>query len=135
MRVKLAYGRSGMTVNMPDNRTSIIEPLFMPSIPDQAASIRHALDHPIRSRPLREVIGADDTVAIVFCDITRPMPNALVLPLVLEQLSHVPREQIVLICATGTHRANTPEELEQMLGGDVARNYRVVNHDGADKST
>src|SRR5579884_2023823 len=135
MRVKLAYGRSGMTVNMPDNRTSIIEPLFMPSIPDQAASIRHALDHPIRSRPLREVIDADDTVAIVFCDITRPMPNALVLPIILEQLAHVRREQIVLINATGTHRANTPEELSRMLGPDIVRDYRIVNHDGADRST
>ncbi len=135
MRVKLAYGRSGMTVNMPDNRTSIIEPLFMPSIPDQAASIRHALDHPIRSRPLREVISADDSVAIVFCDITRPMPNALVLPLVLEQIRHVPREQITLICATGTHRGNTPEELAQMLGPDIVRDYRIVNHDCTDRST
>ena len=94
MRVKLAYGRAGMTVNMPDNRTSIIEPLFMPSIPDEAASIQHALNHPIRSRPLREVISAEDSVAIVFCDITRPMPNALVLPLVLEHLQHVPRKKI-----------------------------------------
>jgi lactate racemase len=124
-----------MTVNMPDNRTTTIEPLFMPSIPDQAASILHGLNHPIRSLPLREVVSSDDTVAVVFCDLTRPMPSSLVLPIVLEQLSHVPREQIVLICATGTHRANTREELEQMLGPDLVRDYRIVNHDAADKST
>jgi nickel-dependent lactate racemase len=135
MRVKLAYGRSGMTVNLPDLRTTIIEPLFMPSLPDESASVLHGLLHPIRSRPLREVIGPQDTVAVVFCDITRPMPNALVLPLVLKQLSHVPREQIVLICATGTHRANTRGELEQMLGQDIVREYRIVNHDAADRST
>ncbi|HEX6511435.1 MAG TPA: nickel-dependent lactate racemase, partial [Chloroflexota bacterium] len=135
MRVKLAYGRAGMTVNMPDNRTTIIEPLFMPSIPDEAASVFHGLTHPISSPPLRDVISADDSVAVVFCDITRPMPNKLVLPVVLQELSHVPRQNIVLICATGTHRGNTREELEQMLGADVVRHYRIVNHDAADRST
>jgi lactate racemase len=124
-----------MTVNMPDNRTSVIEPLFMPSIPDEGASVLHALTHPIRSAPLAEVIGAGDSVAVVFCDITRPMPNSLVLPIVLEQLAHVPRKNIVLICATGTHRANTPDELRQMLGPDIVRDYRVVNHDSTDRST
>lgn len=135
MRVKLAYGRSGMTVNLPDLRTTVIEPQFMPGLPDQGLSVVHGLLHPIRSRPLSEVVSAGDTVAVVFCDITRPMPNAVVLPLVLEQLSHVPREQIVLICATGTHRANTREELEQMLGQEVVRKYRIVNHNATDKST
>src|SRR2546421_6237200 len=118
MKVKLAYGRSGMTVNMPDLRTSVLEPQFMPGLPDEALSVVHGLQHPIRSRPLNELVGPDDTVAVVFCDITRPMPSSLVLPLVLEQLAHVPRRQVVLICATGTHRGNTREELEQMLGPD-----------------
>lgn len=135
MRVKLAYGRAGMNVNMPDNRTQIIEPLFMPAIPDEGASIEHALRHSIRSRPLRDVISPSDTVAVVFCDVTRPMPNALVMPILLEHLSHVPREKVVLICATGTHRGTTRDELEHMLGPDIVRNYRIVNHDGADKST
>jgi len=103
MRVKLAYGRGGMTVNMPDNRTTVLEPLFMPSIPDQAASIYHALVHPIQSRPLRECIAAGDTVAIVVCDVTRPMPSSLVLPVMLEELRHVPREQIVLTRIDQTH--------------------------------
>ncbi|HEU0169268.1 MAG TPA: nickel-dependent lactate racemase [Chloroflexota bacterium] len=135
MKVKLAYGRSGMTVNMPDNRTTVIEPQFMPSIPDEAASVLHALQHPIRSRPLRHVVDADDTVAIVFCDITRPMPNGLVLPVILAELEHVPKEHIVLINATGTHRANTHDELVQMLGEEIVDNYRIVNHDAFDKST
>ena len=135
MKVKLAYGRGGMTVNMPDNRTTVIEPLFMPSIPDQAASIYHALMHPIRSRPLRECVSAGETVAIVVCDVTRPMPSALVLPVLLDELRHVPREQIVLISATGTHRANTSEELEQMLGAEILRNYRIVQHDATDRAS
>ncbi|HUZ76170.1 MAG TPA: nickel-dependent lactate racemase [Chloroflexota bacterium] len=135
MRVKLAYGRGGLTVNMPDNRTTVIEPQFMPGIPDEAASIRHALRHSIRSAPLHDVVRSGDTVAIVVCDLTRPMPTSLVLPVLLAELDHVPPEQIVILVATGTHRGNTPQELDQMLGHDVARRYRVVNHDAFDAST
>ncbi len=135
MRVKLAYGRSGMTVNMPDNRTTIIEPQFMPSIPDEAASVQHGLRHSIRSAPLSQVVGPDDTVAIVICDITRPMPSSLVIPVLLAELQHVPPERVVLINATGTHRGNTPDELATMLGREVVDRYRVVNHDAFDKST
>ncbi|MDE3077457.1 MAG: nickel-dependent lactate racemase, partial [Chloroflexota bacterium] len=135
MRVKLAYGRSSMNVNLPDNRTTVIEPQFMPSIPDEGASVVHALRHSIRSAPLRSLVGPEDTVAVVVCDITRPMPSSLVVPLVLAELEHVPAEQVVIVNATGTHRGNSPEELEQMLGPEVVRRYRVVNHDAFDRST
>jgi len=70
----------------------------------------------------------DQTVAISVCDITRPMPSSRVLPVLLAELEHVPREQISILVATGTHRSNTVGELEDMLGADVVRNYPVVNH-------
>ncbi|MHB8620180.1 MAG: nickel-dependent lactate racemase [Chloroflexota bacterium] len=134
MRVKLAYGRGGMTVNMPDNRTTVLEPQFMPGIPNERASVLHALRHSIRSAPLRDVVGRDDTVAVVVCDLTRPMPSSVVVPVLLDELSHVPRDRVVIVNATGSHRANTREELEAMLGPEVVAAYRVVNHDASDRS-
>ena len=70
------------------------------------------------SPPLRELVRPDDTVAILFSDITRPTPNDRLLPPLLAELerTRVPREQITLINATGAHRANTDEELRGMLG-------------------
>jgi len=56
------------------------------------------------------------------------------LPVLLEEISHVPREQIVLINGVGTHRANTKDELEEMLGPDVVANYRIVQHDCRDQA-
>jgi nickel-dependent lactate racemase len=74
------------------------------------------------------MVSLDDTVAIVFSDITRPMPNRRVLPYLLEELSHIPKDQIVFINALGTHRPNTNDELENLLGPEIAEHYKVVQH-------
>jgi nickel-dependent lactate racemase len=63
------------------------------------------------------------------------MPSARVLPAILSALSHVPSDQITILVATGTHRANTKTELEEMLGPAIVREYRVVNHDARNPST
>ncbi len=134
MRVKLAYGREGLWTDLPDRNVTILEPGFVPGVPDEPAAIRRALRQPIDSAPLRQMVHAGDTVAIVFSDLTRPMPNDRVLPVLLKELSHVPTEDVVLINALGTHRANTAEELDRMLGPDVVRRYRILQHDCTDKS-
>lgn len=136
MKVRLAYGKEGLWVELPDDlEVEVIEPRFVPGLPDEEAAIRKALREPIASPPLRELVRPSDTVAIVFSDITRPMPNRRVLPPILEELSHVPRENIILINALGTHRPQTRQELEEMLGPEVVSNYTILQHDCNDRST
>jgi nickel-dependent lactate racemase len=72
-------------------------------------------------------------VAIVFSDITRPMPNDRVLPVLLGELSHVPDDRILLINALGTHRPNTKDELVALLGPEIVERYRVLQHDCHDE--
>lgn len=129
MEVMLAYGRNGLKVSLPDTNVTVIEPEYIPGLADEAAALRDAMRAPIEAAPLRESVRANDTVAIVVCDITRAMPTSRVLPVLLDEIKHVPREQITIINATGTHRAQTPAELDRLLGAEIARNYRVVNHD------
>ena len=75
------------------------------------------------------------TVAIALCDGTRPQPRALVLGALLEQLDGiVDRSDVVVLIATGTHRPNTPAEIDAMLGADLASTMRVINHDCRDVS-
>ena len=135
MKVKLAYGRDGLVVDLPDDRTTVIEPVYVPGLPDEAGALTSALRNPVGAPPLRRMVSAEQTVAISVCDVTRPMPSATVLPVVLAELAHVPQERIVILVATGTHRANTPDELERMLGPLVMGRYRVVNHDAFDASS
>jgi len=132
MRVTLAYGRNGLPVEIPEESTVLI-PKQNPGLADEAAAVRDALEEPIGSPPLRDIVSASDRVAIVFSDLTRPMPTARVLPHLLSELAHVPDKQILLINALGTHRGNTPGELDEILGPDVARRYPILQHDAWDK--
>ena len=132
MRVDLKYGKTGLQVTLPDDAT-VIYPKEMPGLPDEQAALRAALAMPIGMPPLSRIVQPGDRVAIVFSDITRPMPSDRVLPVLLEALDGlVPREKILLINGTGTHMANTREELIGMLGQDIMDNYRVMNHDAWD---
>lgn len=132
MRVKLAYGKEGLWVDLPDHNVTVVEPRHVPGLSDEAEAIRDALRSPIGAPPLRELVKADDTVAIVFSDVTRPQPRDRMLPPLLDELAHVPPDQVVLINGLGTHRPNTPDELSSMLGHDIVARYRVVQHDPMD---
>ena len=133
MIVPLAYGRAGLDLAVPDDladRVTVVEPRYVPGVPDEAAALRAALREPVGTPPLRDLLSPTDTVAVVFCDITRPMPSDRVLPVLLEEVETVVgRDRIVLINGTGTHRANTPAELREMLGPELVEQYRIVQHD------
>ncbi len=128
MRVELAYGSEGLAAEVPEDAT-IVLPRQVPGLLDEEAAIRAALRQPIGCPSLRSMVGPDDRVVIVFSDITRPMPNGCVLPVLLRELEHVPRQNLLLLNALGTHRRNTPEELTAMLGPEIVHNYTVCQHD------
>ena len=84
-------------------------PVDEPALPDEAAAITAALRSPLAGAPLADLLSAGDRVAVVFPDLTRPMPNRIVLPPLLAELARagVPDDRITLFCATGTHRQAT----------------------------
>jgi lactate racemase len=132
MRVHLQYGLDGLDVELPSERVRVIEPTYVEGLPDEQAAFAAAARRPMGGRPLREAIGAGETVAIVIPDITRPLPTDRLLRWIFAELPHVPPERFVIINGTGSHRGNTPAELAQMVGADVVARYRIVNHDARD---
>jgi nickel-dependent lactate racemase len=136
MKINLAYGKTGLEIELPDELdVTVVEPKFVPGLPDPEAALREALKSPIEAPPLRNVVKADDKVGVVFSDITRPTPNHLMLPAVVKELAHVPSENITLFNALGTHRPNTDEELRGMLGDTLVDGYRIVQNNAFDPST
>lgn len=135
MKTHLQYGRDGLEVELPSGLVTVLAPRFLPGLPDEAAAFREAVRAPIDSRPLKEVIGAADQVAVVIPDITRPLPTDRLLPWLFAELAHVPAENFVIVNGTGSHRANTDAELAGMVGREVFEGYRVVNHDAHDPET
>jgi len=133
MNVELAYGRTHLDLSLPDDvHVDIVEPRCAEELPNAPEVLRCCLRDPIASKALKELVRPTDKVGIVFSDITRPTPNHIILPVILDELRFVPDEQIVLLNATGTHRPNTCEELGAMLGGEVAGRYRIVQNDAGD---
>jgi len=130
-KVNLAYGKTGLEVAVPDDAV-VIEPRHIDGLAYEKGAVLHALRHPTGTPPLRDMVRATDRVAIVISDITRPTPNHKLVPWLLEELSHVPRENFVVINGLGSHRANTREELIGMLGQAVVDGIRVENHDAFD---
>lgn len=130
MRVSIAYGRGELEIDLPgDVPVQVITPAETPGLPDERAALVQALRQPIGCPPLRQIIPAGARVAVVFSDITRPMPNDRVLPALLEEIGLASPGEVILINALGTHRPNSPEELEHMLGRGIASRYRIVQHD------
>lgn len=136
MNVTLAYGRTGLDVELRDEwDVTVVEPTFIPGLPDPELALRQALQSPIESPPLRDLVGPSDRIGVVFSDITRPAPNHLMLPAVLDALAHIPKENVALFNALGTHRRNTDAELQGMFGDAPVDSYRILQNDAFDPST
>jgi nickel-dependent lactate racemase len=127
--IELAYGRNGLRVAV-DPRADVIEPRYVPGLPDEPAAIVEALRSPTSGPALRDVVPKGARVGISVCDVTRPFPGRRVLPVLIDELHGC---EITLFIATGTHRGCTDAELEEMLGADVAHRCRVVQHDAFDR--
>jgi len=137
MKTMFAFGKHGLDVLLPDGpeyeliRAHAGEPLT-----DVQGALAAALDGPIGGASIEELARGKKSAAISVCDITRPAPNATTLPPLLERLHRagILPENVTFIIATGLHRAATAEELQVILGPDIASRYNVVNHDAKDLS-
>ncbi len=135
MNIHLQYGTDGIAINLPDANTTIFTPAFLAGLPDEAASFQDAVRNPINAEPLRERIKSSDKVAVVIPDLTRPLPTEKLLTWTFAELAHVPAENFTIINGTGSHRVNTEAELIAMVGADIVKNYKIVNHNSHDAAT
>ena len=133
MNVNLAYGKTGINVDFPDNlNIDVIAPVYQSRLKDEIGEISNTLKFPIGAEPLRALITPGEKIGIVFSDITRATPYHKILPPLLLELSEVPDEDIVFFIATGTHRANTREELISILGDAFVDRFRIVQNNYLD---
>ena len=133
MKVRLEYGRTGLDVDLPDK--PVVRKLAYKNatpISDPNAAVRHVIAHPIGTPPLADLARGRKNACVVICDITRPVPNKLILTPILETLeaAGIPRDQITILVATGLHRPNEGEELVEMVGQEIVDRYRIENHHG-----
>jgi nickel-dependent lactate racemase len=134
--IKLAYGKSGLTVDFPDNMDiTVLNPKYIPGMGDTQSDVLQALRAPIASPPLYDFVKPSDKIGIVVNDITRPTPYHNLLPSVLHELERVPAENITFSIALGTHREDSQGEVREILGDEIVDNYRVVQNNAFDPNT
>jgi nickel-dependent lactate racemase len=110
---------------------TVIRPKYAQPMSDAEAAFRAACCQPTGRRPLREIVRPTDRVVIVTSDGTRAVPNRKLIPWILSELP-VPVSQVTVLLGNGSHRANTPVEIEAMFGADLVQRVRIVNHDAFD---
>lgn len=100
-------------------------------VPQQNQVINKALEDPISTPRLKDLVKPTDKVVIIVDDFTRPTPAASILQPVLEQvhMAGAPKDAVVILIASGTHRAMTGQELVAKLGKTICERYKVINHD------
>lgn len=127
MQVQLAYGRSGLCIEVPDD-AEVIEPQHAPALASPLQAVLQALAGPLGTPPLSEMLDPTRQVCIVHCDGTRPMPGELLMNALMEVFADVrlPDSQVTLLNALGTHRENTPEELAELVGTKALGRYRSL---------
>ena len=132
-QVALAYGRGGLTIEVPVG-AAVVRPRDVAGVGDEAAAIRAALAEPTGAPPLAQLADGKRRVVVTHSDITRATPNDRILPVLLAALEEagVARGDITLINALGTHRRQTGDELRAMLGADIVARYRCLQHDAWD---
>lgn len=132
MEIALNYGRGSLPVRLPVGvRATVIRKPEMPVLPDGPAAVEAALAAGVDAHALAEEARGASSACILICDITRPVPNGLLLQPLIRALTAagVPRSGITVLVATGLHRPNLGAELAELVGDPwVLANVRVENH-------
>jgi nickel-dependent lactate racemase len=131
------YGEGEIAFSLPEGfkEALVVEHNPMPPLRDVQASIRLALKNPTGCPPLRELASPGDKVCIVVTDMTRPCPDHLLVPILLEELhaAGMSDEDVTFLVGVGMHRASTAEEKVAKLGAEVVRRYTVLDSDPLDR--
>ena len=132
MNIDLLYGKQTLPIQLsPDWDVSIIRKNAMPILADPKGAIQAALANPVSVAALAEEAKGARSACVLICDITRPVPNGLFLPILVRQLldAGIAADKITILVATGLHRPNEDDEMRELIGDDwVMNTVNIANH-------
>ena len=132
--IQLGYGHSNLNFDYDATRFQVLAPNEGETHPLSDVEVNAALDAPIESLRLEDLIASDDTVLIVVSDATRATGSAQIINLLVRRLieNGVLPVNIAIIFATGIHRPVRPEEKIELLTSFIAQRIRILDHDAGD---
>lgn len=132
MLEKIPYGKGYLEVELPDDTVCLSVSEGKIAVPGEE-KIKQALnslyDHDF------SFFKGKTSVGIATSDETRPVPNALLIPLLFEKLAEqgVKEKDVTIYIGTGLHHTVNDEEMERIVGQEVFSRFRCVTHDAWDK--
>jgi nickel-dependent lactate racemase len=132
MQYSLAYGRERLTVELPEkNVVKVLKIQSTAALEDPMDAVFDVLEEPLEAMPLAAVAEGKRSACVVVCDSTRPVPNPVVLPPILQTLEDAGMDvaKITILIATGLRRTTTSEERHEIVGEDIMlRKFKVSDH-------
>lgn len=136
MKISLPYGKDkNVTFEVPkENVCFIADRGKAPTLKKTQYEVARSLRNPISTSPLSDMVRSGDNIVIVVDDITRPTPQDVILPVLLDELNAagVPDDDIEIVIALGTHRKMTEAEIREKYGSEIIERVSIINHDYRD---
>lgn len=131
---ELPFGNGRLAV---EATGTLIECHMGPTVADETAAVQAALDRPIGTAPLRQIVRPGERVAIIVNDITRLTRTDMLLPPIVNTLNSagVPDSDIFIVFALGIHRLQTDEERRLIVGDEIFRRLRMFDHVSTDDAS
>jgi nickel-dependent lactate racemase len=139
--IKLDYGKDGIEIKVnPSWNLTVFRPKSQEVIEDTSKLIREAINNPIGTLPLKDIIkekGDIKQACIVVSDATRPVPSKIILKALIEELNSygIEDSQMLILIATGLHRRSREDELERILGKELKNRLKSIDHVATDKAS
>ena len=139
--IKFDYGKDGIEIQInPSWNLTVFRPKSQELIEDTNKSIREAINNPIGTIPLKDIIkekGNLKQICIVVSDATRPVPSKIILKALIEELNSygIEDNQILILIATGLHRCSREDELERILGTELKNRLKSIDHVATDNDS
>lgn len=135
--IKMPYSKNCIDANIPDkNLIKILESKahnYKAEL-SQEEIVHRALDNPIESKSLEELVQGKNNLVVITSDHTRPVPSKITMPIILDRIRNVnPNVDIKILIATGYHRPTTKEEMINKFGEKIVENETIINHISTNK--
>lgn len=134
--ISIPYGKQYINWESPEGiQLEVLRPKEVSGVKDPKEEVRRAVENPLGSKKISE-LGEIKKVSIAVADLTRPVPNKLILPILITELEKigVKPENITVIIGTGLHRVSPQSEFKDIVGEELLKKINVVSHDAYDNS-
>jgi lactate racemase len=137
-KIKIPYHKQMLEIEIEDkNLVGVLESKAgeYKTSGTQEELVEMALDNPIGSEKLEELVKGKKNMVIITSDHTRPVPSKVTMPILLRRIRKVnPDIDITILIATGFHRPTTHAELVNKFGEEIVKNEKIIVHNAFDES-